>query len=99
MGIGEQFELEKTGNIEPERPINGGAQSSIPSTSVVGHTLVHVDLPCIEEGGRFIPHGYYWHDQHPQFCVHGIKLRWSCDACEERYGVTNGQAQFGEERA
>lgn len=47
-----------------------------------------IEMPVREENDRLILYGYAFTDKsydHPEHCAHGIKLRWSCDYCEEYF--------------
>ncbi len=51
------------------------------------------DVPAIvvrNEDGRLILSGYEW-ESDPPFCIHGIKLRWECDWCNEGLERSPGQ--------
>ena len=50
--------------------------------------IVKIEVNCIEENKRLI---HCFDDEGAEtgmheWCVHGIKLRWSCDDCEEHFG-------------
>jgi hypothetical protein len=47
--------------------------------------LIKVDVQCTIENDRLVLAGDYWASilNRPSFCVHGVKLRWTCDLCEE----------------
>jgi hypothetical protein len=36
--------------------------------------------------GRLVASGYAWKPEDACCCVHGIKLRWQCDWCDEYFG-------------
>lgn len=44
--------------------------------------FVQVTIKAIIEDGRLIQK-YPTGEKNDQCCIHGIKLRWSCDECEE----------------
>lgn len=38
---------------------------------------------CDLEDGRLIMHDYAWDGYSSRCCVHGIKLRWRCEWCDD----------------
>lgn len=48
-----------------------------------------IEFSCrVEEYGgnkKLIPNDYWWEGETTDWCVHGMKLRWSCDFCEEYF--------------
>lgn len=40
-------------------------------------------LPFRVEAGRMLFAGPIWDEWDLQFCIHGEKLRWTCDECNE----------------
>ncbi len=43
---------------------------------------IRIPMTCVVLSGRIIASDYGW-DEEQQHCVHGVKLRWGCDWCEE----------------
>lgn len=42
-----------------------------------------INVECVLVNGRFLPDGYEWDAENVECCIHGIKLRWQCDWCDE----------------
>lgn len=52
---------------------------------MITEAVIPVHCRVVKHGDQFrmIPAGFHWHDQDPPFCIHGVKLRWSCDYCDD----------------
>jgi hypothetical protein len=48
---------------------------------------IQIEAKAIRDGSnpRLMFSGELWDDMDAQFCVHGCKLRWSCDDCDEYF--------------
>lgn len=44
--------------------------------------IYKIDVECINDNERLILKSLFEDDSHEN-CIHGIKLRWSCDECED----------------
>jgi len=61
------------------------------------HSII---MRCREENNRLIADDFEWPEWDQQWCIHGEKLRWTCDWCEEYFKRRNesGQQEKQEER-
>jgi len=47
------------------------------------HHSVRVAIECKMLKGRLVANDYEWRAEEELCCVHGVKLRWQCDWCDE----------------
>lgn len=45
--------------------------------------FTHIKVECEIVAGRLVPMYPLWKEADLQICVHGEKLRWTCDQCNE----------------
>ena len=47
------------------------------------------------EDGRLVFSGKLWREMDVQVCIHGEKLRWTCDECAEAFGKRQSKRKAG----